>query len=96
MIADMLVLLIIHHEHAGYRLSSRQPCLTGYLAAHLELSGQTTGMFHLKLLINLAPLSITGQIYWHTPKVMTVQSGGALPKPREKARDLLRAASPWR
>jgi hypothetical protein len=22
MIADMLVLLIIHHEHAGYRLSS--------------------------------------------------------------------------
>jgi hypothetical protein len=38
------------------------PCLTGHLAAHLELSGRMTGMFHLKLLINLAPLSIAGQI----------------------------------
>jgi hypothetical protein len=43
-----------------------------------------TGMFYLKLLINLAPLSIAGQIDWHTPKVTIVWSGGALPKPGEK------------
>ena len=35
------------------------------MAAHLELSRQMTDMFHLKLLINLAPLSIAGQIDWH-------------------------------
>jgi hypothetical protein len=47
-------------------------------------------MFHLKLLINLAPLSIAGQIDWHAPKVTTIWSG-ALPK-----QDLFRAVSPRR
>jgi hypothetical protein len=41
-------------------------------------------MFHLKLLINLAPLSIAGQIDWHAPKVTTIRSG-ALPKPGESS-----------
>ena len=89
MIVDMLVLLIIHHEHARYQLSSRLPYLIGHLAAHLELSGQTTGMFHIKLLTNLAPLSNIGQIDWHALEVTTVGFGGALLKPREKAQDLL-------
>ena len=65
MIADTPILLIIHHEHARYRLCSQQPCLTGHLAVHLELSGQMTGMLHPKSLINLVPLSIAGQIDWH-------------------------------
>jgi hypothetical protein len=37
-----------------------------HLTVYLELSGQTIDMFHLKLLINLAPLSIASQIDWHT------------------------------
>ena len=46
-------------------------------------------MFHLKLLINLAPLSIAGQIEWHALEVMIIWCGGVLPKPREKAQALL-------
>ena len=78
-IVDTLVLFTLHHEHAGYRLCSRLPCLTGHLAVHLELSGHTTSMFHLKLLINLVSLSIAGQINWHAPEVTTVRFGGAPP-----------------
>jgi len=43
------------------------------------------GMFHLKLLINFAPLLIAGQIDWHAPMVTTVRSGGALAKLRESS-----------
>ena len=44
----------------------------------LELSGRTTGTFHLKLLINLAPLSIACQIDWHVP-LRSRQSGLLVP-----------------
>jgi hypothetical protein len=37
----MFILLILHHEHVGYRLFSRSPYLSGYLAVYLELSGAT-------------------------------------------------------
>jgi hypothetical protein len=47
MITDMLVLLIMHREHVGYRLSSRQPYLVGHLASYLELSRQTPACFTL-------------------------------------------------
>jgi hypothetical protein len=49
-------------------------------------------MFHHKLLINLAPLSIADQIDWHAPKVMIIQSGGALPNLGEKLE--IRSAQP--
>jgi hypothetical protein len=76
----MLILLILHHEHVGYRLFSRSPYLIGYLAVHLELSGATPTCSTLNYWSIFSPCQLQGQINRHTSghdhSVLCFQSPG--------------------
>ena len=61
----MLVLITLHHAHAGYRLFSRLPYLAGHLAVYLELSGQTSACSTLNYRSTFSRCQLQGQIDWH-------------------------------